>query len=201
MLGQFDDGVGRVLGRLYAEGLDERTIVVFLSDNGGPTRELTSSNAPLRGEKGQLLEGGIRVPFLMQWKGRLPVGREEARMVSSLDLFPTVLAAAGAEGRADLDGVDLLPHLTKPTDAPIRPSHYWRVGTQAALRQGDWKIVRPRGGVSWQLYDLAQDIGEAHDLATAHPDQLATLLGEWKRLDAEMVAPLWGGAPRKRPSE
>ncbi|MDQ3621535.1 MAG: sulfatase-like hydrolase/transferase, partial [Verrucomicrobiota bacterium] len=196
MLAQLDDGVGRVLARVRAEGLEERTLIAFLSDNGGPTRELTSSNAPFRGEKGQLLEGGVRVPFLAQWKGRLPAGRVEPRMVSSLDLFPTALAAAGVQPDAKLDGVNLLPHLTTPGDAPIRQQHYWRVGPQAALREGDWKIHRGRGDKAWQLHDLAADPGEAHDLAAQNPDRVAALEAEWKKLDAGMAAPLWGSPAR-----
>jgi arylsulfatase A-like enzyme len=193
MLAQLDDGVGRVLERLRSEGLEERTLVVFLSDNGGATRELTSSNAPFRGEKGQLLEGGIRVPFLAQWRGRLPAGREEARMISSLDLFPTALAAAGAKSSAESDGVNLLPHLAAPSDAPIRAQHYWRLGSQAALREGEWKIHRGRTDKSWQLYHLAVDPGETRDLAPEQPARLAALEAAWKKLDAEMSAPLWGG--------
>jgi arylsulfatase B len=196
MLAQLDDGVGRILARLRADGLEERTLVVFLSDNGGPTRELTSSNAPLRGEKGQLLEGGIRVPMLMQWKGRIPAGREESRMVGSLDIFPTVLAAAGVPPRAGLDGADLLPHLTSPSESPIRATHYWRVGSQAAFREGDWKIYRGRGDNAWQLYHLSDDPGEAHNLADREPDRLAQLIAAWQRLDAQMIEPLWGGAVR-----
>jgi arylsulfatase B len=196
MLAQLDDGVGRVLARLRKLGLEENTLIVFLSDNGGPTRELTSSNAPFRGEKGQLLEGGVRVPFLAQWPGRLPAGRVEARLVSSLDFFPTALAAAGARVEAKLDGVDLLPPLTAPGDAPFRRAHYWRVGAQAAFIQDGWKIHRGRGDKSWQLYDLANDPGEARDLAAQHPDRLAALEAAWRELDAGMVAPLWGGPAR-----
>lgn len=201
MSAQLDDGVGRILARLRADDLEERTLVVFLSDNGGPTRELTSSNAPLRGEKGQLLEGGVRVPLLMQWKGRLPAGREERRMVGSLDVFPTVLAAAGASPRARMDGVDLLPHLTEPKESPIRPTHYWRVGSQAAFREGDWKIYRGRGDNTWQLYHLAEDPGEARDLADKEPERLAKLVAAWQRLNSEMVEPLWGATVRKADSQ
>ncbi|MSU51485.1 MAG: N-acetylgalactosamine-4-sulfatase [Opitutus sp.] len=197
MLAQLDDGVGRVLARVRNEGLEERTLIVFISDNGGPTRELTSSNLPLRGEKGQLLEGGIRIPMLLQWKGRVPAGREESRMVSSLELFPTATAAAGLKAAANLDGVDLLPHLTVPGTAPIRATHYWRVGPLAAFRAGDWKIVRERGETKWQLYHLAADIGEAHELGTSQPAKLAELEAAWRALDAKMIEPLWGGGRRQ----
>jgi len=197
MLAQLDDGVGRVLEQLRALGLSENTIVVFLSDNGGATRELTSSNAPLRGEKGSLLEGGVRVPFLAQWPGRLPAGHVEPRMISSLDIFPTALAAAGAKVDAELDGVDLLPFLTAGDSRPIRRTHYWRVGAQAAFIQDGWKIHRARGDKTTQLYHLTEDPGEAHDLAAEHPERVAELEAAWRELDAGMVDPLWGGPIRK----
>jgi arylsulfatase A-like enzyme len=202
MLAQLDDGVGRVLARVRREGLEERTLIVFISDNGGPTRELTSRNRPLRGEKGQLLEGGIRIPLILQWKGRLPANVEESRMVSSLELFPTVVAAAGAKPPARLDGFDLLPHAAsfgRAGAAPIRAQHYWRVGPQAALRVGDWKIFRGRGERTWQLYHLSEDIGEAHDVSAADPDRVAAMAKAWQALDAEMIEPRWnqGGGGRR----
>lgn len=198
MLAQLDDGVGRVLARLRAAGLEERTMIVFISDNGGPTRELTSSNRPLRGEKGQLLEGGIRVPMLLQWKGRVPSGQVESRMVSTLELFPTVATAAGARLPAKLDGVDLVPFLRRSGGEPIRAQHYWRVGPQAALRAGEWKIHRGRGDRDWQLYHLGEDVGESRDVRAAHPAKLAELEQAWRALDAGMVESLWspGGGRR-----
>ena len=191
MLAQLDDGVGRVVARLRTEGLEEKTLIVFLSDNGGPTRELTSSNRPLRGEKGQLLEGGIRVPLLMQWKSRLPAGVEEPRLVSALDLFPTAVVAAGGTPAANLDGVDLLPYLRGQDTRTIRAQHYWRVGAQGALRAGDWKIHRGRGDQSWQLFNLARDIAEEKDLSAAEPAKRDELVAAWQALNQGMIAPLW----------
>lgn len=199
MLAQLDDGVGRILARLRADGLEERTLIVFISDNGGPTRELTSSNRPLRGEKGQLLEGGIRIPLMLQWKNRVPAGAVESRMVSSLELFPTTLAAAGAKLPAKLDGVDLLPYLGRAAaKGPIREQHYWRVGPQAALRAGDWKIFRGRGESKWQLYHLSDDISEEHDVSAANSAKVAELEAVWRALDREMIEALWspGGGRR-----
>ncbi len=108
MLSQLDDGVGRVLAKLDATGLRENTMVFFLSDNGGPTRELTSSNGPLRGEKGSLFEGGIRVPMIASWPGQIPTGKEEDRMVSSLDIFATASACARG-GETSTEGTAILP--------------------------------------------------------------------------------------------
>jgi arylsulfatase A-like enzyme len=118
-------------------------------------------------------------------------------MVSSLDLFPTVLAAAGAKVDVGLDGVDLLPFLTAGDSRPIRRTHYWRVGAQAAFIQDGWKIHRVRGDKATQLYHLAEDPGEAHDLAAEHPDRVAEMEAAWRELDAGMVDPLWGGPIRK----
>lgn len=192
MLSRLDEGVGRVLAALHECELDEQTLVVFLSDNGGATRELTSSNRPLRGEKGQLLEGGIRVPFLMRWPGRLPAGHVEDRMVSSLDILATAVADREQRADGELDGVDLVPALRSPADQPIHEDLYWRVGAQAALRSGRWKIYRPgRGDTAWQLYDLAGDIGETRDLAATHPEQAQDLQRRWEELDRQMIAPLW----------
>lgn len=194
MLANLDDAVGRVMARLRAEGLEERTLVVFLSDNGGATRELTSRNTPWRGEKGQLLEGGIRVPVLMAWPGRVPGNRVESRMVSALDIVPTALAAAGAGVPAGLDGVDLSPFLSGRSEGHVHAQLYWRMGRQAALRAGDWKIHRQRSGTSWELFDLAADPGETRNLAAEYPQRLAELEAAWLKLDAEMVQPAWSAA-------
>lgn len=201
MLAQLDDGVGQVLEALRTDDLDERTLVLFVSDNGGPTRELTSSNRPLRGEKSSLYEGGIRVPFVMQWKGRLPAGHVEPQMASSLDLFATAVRLVGQNGlvksdSATLDGVDLLPHLTASDERPIHELLYWRVGPQAALRAGPWKLVRPRTSgkpAPWELYQLNDDPSEAHNLAAANPEKVGELQARWQALDEQMVAPLWRG--------
>jgi arylsulfatase B len=199
MLAQLDDGVGRIVGKLRACRLEEQTLIVFLSDNGGPTRELTSSNLPLRGEKGQLYEGGIRVPLIVQWKGHIPAGRSESQPVISLDLFPSALAAAGIAapaGGLPLDGVDLLPLLRGERESPPHELLYWRVGAKSALRAGDWKLVREtrrgKAADAWELYDLTRDAGEAKNLAAAEPERVRELEAAWRELDKKMIAPLWG---------
>jgi arylsulfatase A-like enzyme len=197
MLAHLDDGVGRVLERLHIEGIADNTLVVFLSDNGGATRELTSSNHPFRGEKGQLLEGGIRVPMIARWPARLAAGRTESRMVSSLDLSPTALVAAGAPVPTGMDGVNMLPHLTGANDAPIRDHHYWRIGGRTAFREGNWKIHRPAANRPWELYDLTADPGETHDLSDAEPGRRTALIATFEQFDAEMMEPSWGPAGRR----
>ena len=197
MLAPLDDGVGRVLERLRRHGLHQDTLVFFLSDNGGPTAELTSSNKPLRGGKGQLFEGGIRVPFLAQWPGRMPPGAVIEHPVSALDVLPTALAAAGAPLPAKpLDGANLLPLLTGKSSRPPHESLFWRYGMNVALRRGGWKLVSQREAgkedPSFQLFDLEQDPSESRDLAAREPGLAASLLAELRALNSQMVAPLWG---------
>jgi arylsulfatase A-like enzyme len=195
MLAHLDDSVGRVLASLRAHGLEENTLVVFLSDNGGPTRELTSSNAPLRGGKGQLYEGGVRIPLIVRWKGRIDGGRTETAPVISLDLAPTFLAAANIPVAASkFDGVNLLPLLEDEQSEPPHEVLYWRVGRKAALRQGDWKAVREgrrQAPGTWELYDIADDIAETENLADDNPEKLQELIEAWEKLDESMVQALW----------
>jgi len=196
MLIELDDSVGAVLEKLRSEGLEERTLVFFISDNGGPTRELTSSNLPLRGGKGDVYEGGIRVPFLLQWKGNLPAGAIYPHPVISLDVYATAAAVAAAPvpRNRPIDGVDLLPYLTGREGRP-HDVLFWRQGQRTALRAGDWKLLRNPGrgaGSGWQLYNLAEDLSESRDLAERQPDKLGEIKAIWEEMDGQMVAPAWG---------
>lgn len=196
MLANMDDSVGAVLKQLRKSGLEEDTLVFFLSDNGGPTRELTSSNAPLRGEKGSMYEGALRVPFMVQWKGMLPNGVEYDKPVSAFDIFATASAVSGAKTPKQVEGVNLMPFLTgQSTDAPHK-TLFWRQGGKTALRHENWKIVRmgrrrDAGKSKWQLYDLSNDISEQTDLAKSNPDQLAKLVELWEKTNGEMREPLF----------
>jgi arylsulfatase A-like enzyme len=160
MLSALDDNVGLVLSKVRSLGLENDTLILFVSDNGGPTRNTTSGNAPLNGFKAQVWEGGIRVPFLVQWKGRMPAGRVLDQPVIQLDIHPTVLAAVGQSLPKDakLDGVNLLPYLTADkTDAP-HEALFWRFGAQRAVRKGEWKFTDLGEGP--KLFNLATDLGE-----------------------------------------
>ena len=196
MLGNLDDSVGAVLAQIRASGLEENTLVFFLSDNGGPTRELTSSNRPLRGEKGQMYEGAIRVPFMVQWKGQLPAGIVFDRPVSSMDIFATAGTVARANVPAQVEGVDLMPFLTgQRTDVP-HETLFWRQGGRTALRHGDWKIVRmgnrkQPAAAKWELYHLEDDLSETKNLAGTEPQRLQDLIKRWQDLNQEMVPPLF----------
>lgn len=181
-----DNATGQVLDKLREKGLEENTLITFLSDNGGPTAELTSSNKPLRGGKGQLYEGGIRVPFCMQWKGRIAPGRVNHQLASALDILPTSLAAAGLKPPTDLDGINLLD----PAKQGERQSLFWRYGPSLALRHNQWKIVKQRTP-EFQLYDLSQDPSEANDLSFHWPQIKKDLVAELDSWNRQMAPPLW----------
>ncbi|MDB4380942.1 sulfatase [bacterium] len=197
MLANMDDSVGAVMNQLRKSGLEENTLVFFLSDNGGPTRELTSSNLPLRGEKGQMYEGAIRVPYMVQWKGKIPAGEVYHQPVSSFDIYATAVAnSAGGTVPEQVEGVDLLPFLKGEDQGRPHETLYWRQGGKAAMRHGDWKIVRmgkrlQAGRAKWELYDLSKDISEQTNLAGVHPEILAELISRWNEMNSEMVDPLF----------
>lgn len=202
MLSGMDDAVGRVLAKVRELGQEENTLVFFLSDNGGPTASTTSKNDPLRGFKATTLEGGVRVPFMVQWKGRLPAGQTYDHPVIQLDILPTAVAAAGGSVAPawKLDGVDLLPYLTGQNSAKPHETLYWRFGPQWAVRQGDWKLVVSQvDGQEPRLFNLADDIGEAHDLAARHSEKAKQLAASWNSWNAELIDPLWPRTDKAKP--
>ncbi len=192
MISAVDDGVGRLVDTLRQLEIDRHTVIFFLNDNGGQTLHECADNSPLRGRKGQLYEGGVRVPLVVAWPGRLAAGSYEPP-VSSLDVFATAAALAGSRspvGRV-VDGVDLLPFLAGHREDAPHPTLFWRVGGGAgwAVRSGRWKLIgRRRGG---ELYDLDADAGETHDLAADHPQVVRELTGLYRAWNAELVPPRW----------
>lgn len=196
MLANLDDSVGSVLSQIKASGLEKKTLVFFLSDNGGPTRELTSSNAPLRGEKSSMYEGALRVPFLASWPGSLPSGKEYHHPISSMDIFATAATLAGANTPKQVEGVNLIPHLTGQIQKKPHETFFWRQRKRAALRHGDWKLVRmggwnPRKAAPWELYNLKSDLSESKNLSGSHPEKLAELIDLWEKTNREMKDPLF----------
>jgi arylsulfatase B len=197
MLANMDDSVGAVMEQLRKSGLEENTIVFFLSDNGGPTKELTSSNLPLRGSKGQMYEGAIRVPFMVQWKGKIPAGGVYEKPVSSFDIFATAAAnSAGVTAPKQVEGVDLIPYLTGENEGTPHETLFWRQGGRTALRHGDWKLLRmggkfEPGKAKWELYDLSKDLSEENNLAATEPERLAELIAIWEERNSEMSEPLF----------
>lgn len=196
MLANMDDSVGEILSALAKNDLDENTLVVFISDNGGPTQELTSSNHPLRGEKGSLYEGGIRVPFLMSWPGKIPTNQQSDQPVISLDIFATACAAAGIAlpTKNPIDGINLLPYLNGEESSPPHDALFWRTGKRAALRRGEWKLVRNSGGKAesdWQLFHLTDDVSETKDLSSSESTRRDALIAEWQQVNSKMIEPLF----------
>ncbi len=199
MISLLDQGVGRVLQALRDSGQEERTLVIFHSDNGAPPGN-GSVNTPLRGHKNTLWEGGIRAPFVLQWKGTVPAGRVVDAPILSIDILPTALAAANVRvpAEAKLDGANLLPFLTGKIATPPERTLFWRYGQQHAIRQGDWKFVRASDSsakppvLKTGLYDVVRDPAEAHDRAAEHPEKVRALEALWREWDRQNVPALWG---------
>jgi arylsulfatase A-like enzyme len=180
MLERVDLGVGRILDTLGRLGLEQNTIVIFTNDNGG---EWLSSNRPLFHHKGSVWEGGIRVPAIVRWPGRIPSGRVSNQVAITMDLTATILAATGTEVplNARLEGIDLLPIL-EGRAAGVERTLFWRVRGQQAVRSGDWKLLLDGGRA--MLFNLRADVGERDNQIGRHSDiarRLRTLLDAWEQ--------------------
>lgn len=185
MVRSLDEGVGRVLRALSRAQLDRNTIVVFTSDNGG---ERFSDMWPFTGMKAELLEGGIRVPTLIRWPGRIAAGTESDQVIATMDWLPTLLAAAGGQADAQHppDGENLLPVLLR--EAPARPrTLYWRfkANEQAAVRRGNWKYLKI--GANEFLFDVVADPRERANLAQRHPEKFQRLKAAYAAWDETML--------------
>jgi arylsulfatase A-like enzyme len=197
MLISMDENVGRVLEALDRLGLAENTIVAFASDNG-PTfgytvdwpedwpKVLLGSTGPLSGHKAHYLEGGIRVPYILRWPARLKAGQVFREPVTTLDLYPTFCAAAGAPipPGTIINGMNLLPFLTGEKTGAPHDLLFWHAKKLGAVRKGKWKL-RVHADTH-HLFDLEADIGEQNDLAESHPEILKMLLAEYQRFVSEL---------------
>lgn len=194
MVSAVDDSVGRILSTLDRLHLDNDTLVVFTSDNGGVHG--VSPQTPLRLGKGFLYEGGIREPLIVRWPGVAPAGRVAAQMATTVDFYPTFLQAAGAPVPRGLDGSSLVQALSHPAaTTPARTltwhyPHYHTAGRlpASAIRQGRWKLLWFHEDQRTELYDLDADLGETKDLAEAMPDRAAAMLAALKASLAEQGA-------------
>jgi arylsulfatase A-like enzyme len=179
-----DDAVGRIVAKLRELGLEENTLIYFTNDNGGAIDDIAASNGPLGGAKFSLWEGGVRVPSLVTWKGAIPAKKVIDAPVSSLDIYPTVLAAARMDGPKGqtLDGMNLLPVLQgkAPMADLERRTLYWRFNPLWAIRSEKWKLTFPEHGEKLQLFDLSKDLGENNDLSAEHPKIVARLTADWR---------------------
>jgi len=192
MVNAVDDGVGAILGKLKDSGLEEDTMVVFLSDNGCALYTEACSNDPLLGGKGFHFEGGVRVPFAVRWPGHVAPGQVIDTPVSALDIFPTVLELAGGHPPTDrpIDGVSLVPLLDGDADFRPHETLVWRSGANYAVRKGHWKLVSMNRKSTF-LFDLSSDPGERHDLAAQKPEVVHGLDEAYRVWAAEMVDPAW----------
>jgi arylsulfatase A-like enzyme len=188
MVSHLDRQVGEVLALLRKLGIDDDTFILFTSDNGPQPGAWTDifvdffdGNGPFRGAKGSFYEGGIRVPTIARWPGRVKPGTGSDHAGYFPDVLPTVASLAGADSHVpkDLDGLSFAPTLLgRPADQKRHVYLYWAAAgtkqdiTQQAVRWQDWKAVRGKAGAPWELYDLKTDIGEKQNVAAAHPDVL-----------------------------
>ena len=196
MVHRLDINVGRIVKALEENGISENTLIVFLSDNGGPVDQNFSNNAPFNGQKGILLDGGIRVPFLMKWDGVLPKGIVYDNAISSLDLTPTFLQMAGIKttDEDEFDGVDLFPFLKSQSEGIPHETLKWRFTISAGIIKGNWKLVRIPDRLP-MLFDLSEDISEQNNVSLENltiTNQLLKELGTW---DISLPNPLFQEGP------
>ncbi|MEQ8788045.1 MAG: sulfatase-like hydrolase/transferase [Pirellulaceae bacterium] len=193
MVTMVDRQVGEVLALLKELDLDENTLVIFCGDNGGNdyfksaehprgvhlANKHPQTGVEYRGTKGTLYEGGVRIPFIARWPGKIAPGRVSEMLGYFPDVLPTITELAGAKTPADIDGISLVPELLGEQAAGRKQAQhdylYWEINGWTAIRQGDWRAVRPKGRQKWELYNLADDPSEANDLAAAQPAVLARL--------------------------
>ena len=205
MVHLLDRQVGQILALLRELGLDQNTLVLFSGDNGGADyfvspefpRGVHGANkdprtgVEFRGKKGQLYEGGLRVPVVARWPGRIAPGRVSNHLWYFPDILPTIAELCGAPLPPDIDGLSLVPELLGAAAAG-RPQAqhkylYWEFVGQVAVREGNWKAIQPKAGAPWELYDLARDVSERDDLAARHPDVLARLQGHAREAHTPVV--------------
>jgi len=194
MVRNLDRNIGRVLQTLRDKGLDDNTLVIFTSDNGGAHYVgLDGLNKPYRGWKATFFEGGIRVPLFMKWPAAIPKGVKPQLPVNHMDIFTTVAAVTGAKLPADrpIDGINLLPQLSKPADkGPERPL-FWRTDTYRVIRKGDWKLQVAQNPRKDWLFNMALDPTEQDNLAAKEPDRVASMKKELEAFNATQVKPRW----------
>jgi arylsulfatase A-like enzyme len=194
-----DDGVGRIIEALERKGLRENTLIVFSSDNGGqrswgaPEKEYNGryaahttlgNNRPLRGWKGELYEGGIRVPAFVNWPNRIPAGRVFDSPTHVVDWLPTLIRAAGGDPADEkaAEGIDLWTALCGQSPALLQRTMYWKTPSASAVRQGDWKLIHFRRDNSHELFHLQDDPLEKNDLAGKHPQRVSQLLAHLNQI-------------------
>ncbi|PSU33856.1 sulfatase-like hydrolase/transferase [Photobacterium lutimaris] len=194
-----DMNIGKMIDKLEQHGLAEDTMIVFMSDNGGDPRDNGSFNTPLRGTKRELWDGGIRVPFSITWKGKIPAGQVIDEPTIALDITPTMLAVAQIELSKDqhvqLEGINLLPRLMGEQEQLDDRFLYWLTPQQAAIRDKEWKLIMPNlnnGSDEMELYYIKQDISELTDVADQYPEQVVRLRKAYDEWNESNLPSQWG---------
>jgi len=183
---EMDEQIGRIMAKLKDKGLDHKTLVIYISDNGGWISQ-GGNNGPLRGGKWGIYEGGQRVPFIWRWPGVLPAGKEFAAPISSLDLMPTFAAMAGTPAPNDIDGLDVLPFLRGEKQGAPHGDLFWKLNDQCAIVRDQWKAVRFKGKPNKpELYELSKDLAEQNNLAGEKPEMLDELNKAWDTWNATL---------------
>jgi len=191
MISALDDAIGRIVAKVKKEGLEENTLIIFASDNGGADYTFATTNAPLKGGKFSHFEGGINVPFALSWKGKIKPHTVYKTPVSSLDIFSTIAAVthSGLPKDRVYDGVDLISTVNNNKEA--HKNLYWRSGDAKAIRSGDWKlIISGKTHEEW-LYNLANDKSETTNLAQKNPAKVKELHAALQNWEKGLVKPLW----------
>jgi arylsulfatase A-like enzyme len=192
MILALDRAIGRVMQSLRDQGIDENTLVIFTSDNGGAWYVgLPDLNAPYRGWKATFFEGGIRTPFFARWPGRLPAGARIEGPATHMDIFATAAAAAGAPAQPRSDGVNLLPYLSGRTGGAPHERLFWRSGPYRVVRDGDWKLQVSETPDRVWLFNLAEDPTEQHDLSTQESERVAAMRAMIEAHNANLPPPIW----------
>ena len=190
-----DVNIGKVLAKLSDLDLEDNTLIFFLSDNGGIPGGNYSYNTPYKGEKGQVYEGGIRLPFAIKWPGNITAGSSYDKPVNSLDILPTALAAAGEDltNYPDLHGVDLTPYVTGANTADPHDYLFWKLNsTKWAVRNADYKLVDNGDTDNPMLFNISSDIGSENDLYSSMPDKVAELKAKYDEWEATLMPAQWG---------
>lgn len=187
-----DRATGKILDKLKTLNLERNTIVIFTNDNGGPSDSNASVNAPFSGTKANHLEGGIRVPFLMRWPNKIKANSQYDAPISTLDLLPTFVSAAGGKNTPEdsLDGVDLMPFIQGKAQGIPHQTLFWKKEVRAAVRDGDWKLLRFPDRPA-ELYNIKNDIAELNDLASQHPDLVRKLYKKIFDWEVTLTRPMW----------
>ncbi|MCK9342795.1 MAG: sulfatase-like hydrolase/transferase [Massilibacteroides sp.] len=189
-----DDGIGRIQQALEENGVAENTLMIFLSDNGGTADAM---NYPRRAFKGNMFDGGTYTPFAMRWPGHIQPGMKYDKVISSLDIFPTVAAAAGIDTQKacqkELDGVDLMPYITGSNTGEPNHELYWRVvnGLEYAARIGNYKMIKRYYQEAPLLFDMKNDPIEQYDIAAEHPTLIKKMMKAYNAWDKQLIPARW----------